>query len=446
MTNTTIKAHYLTEVMTGFENVMGTRITSVERYESQEPNTLYIYARVNPTTEMYISPADRVDAVVKYDLVKDTYTIKVEGKGSRKFGTKVKNHMTSVIDSLVQEAEQNRNTDEEEAKNLTKFMYYRKMKQNGATNAVCNEFDVKTMNSKSVAEILEVFEALNPVQEEVAEEVATPQTFVGQRVFSGIDWKYGIIVKEFIDELGRGTDVLIVWHDGDTSQIDAINLQVINEWTDVEKNGYYLDTQDWMSFDWDSIDISKYVGQEEEKAAVQFPVETTVFYDGCLINVTVGNEFRGSLVDTVSIKHRTDIPDGIYSLYRVGLGVVIRSSDEWYLVPATVPDPKEEPKEDPEEVTQVDGVEILSVKSWVPESESGFRSVQGVHADARGIRIRVIDLDGNTWDIEKWFSFNWYEFTKIEGGKLTKYGYNSKWINSKKFGNGLQEYLLKLAQ
>lgn len=155
MKNLTIKMDYLRKAMKGFENIMGTLIYCVEQYTNEF--TLDIYARVNPTNDMYLSRSEMVDAVIKYDLIKGTYTIKAEGKGSRKFGRQVKEHMTTVIDSLVQEAYNNYKYDCDESQWLTQKMYHAQLKEAGASNALLNEFYVESKACETTKEITELF-------------------------------------------------------------------------------------------------------------------------------------------------------------------------------------------------------------------------------------------------------------------------------------------------
>jgi hypothetical protein len=189
MFNLSSKKHYLTNTMKGFQNYFNTRIYSVESYHN-EPETLYIHLFVNPTTEKY-TDVERIETTVKYNLVKDTFTIKAEGKGSKKYSRNIKYDVTDIINSLVQEANNYYKGDCTDALYITSTHCHTLLKEAGATTAELNQihFDINHTYS-TVKEIEIAFNAimvtLQPTQEELTNTNSTQSTTyeVGNRTFS----------------------------------------------------------------------------------------------------------------------------------------------------------------------------------------------------------------------------------------------------------------------
>lgn len=175
MENKTMVAYYLTKTMKGFENYMGTRIYCVEQYTNE--NTLDIYARVNPTTDAYLSRSEFVEVEVKFNLLDGTYKIKVVGTGSRKYGQRVKTDMASIIDHLVKEAENTYHADSAEALWLTQKVFYNELKNAGAEVAELNEFHANSLHCENVNEVAGVFgDVMLKVMEYTAPKAETTAT------------------------------------------------------------------------------------------------------------------------------------------------------------------------------------------------------------------------------------------------------------------------------
>ncbi|MET3209937.1 UNVERIFIED_CONTAM: hypothetical protein ABIC26_002885 [Paenibacillus sp. PvR008] len=67
---------------------------------------------------------------------------------------------------------------------------------------------------------------------------------IGCKVFGNwgmAGWDYGIVVNEFSDSLG--TDVTIEWEDGRQQTVDEKDIVEINDDTDIETVGFYIDVK-----------------------------------------------------------------------------------------------------------------------------------------------------------------------------------------------------------
>ncbi|WP_029518045.1 hypothetical protein [Paenibacillus polymyxa] len=68
---------------------------------------------------------------------------------------------------------------------------------------------------------------------------------IGCKVFGNwgmAGWDYGIVVNEFSDSIG--TDITIEWKDGRKQTVDIIDTVEINDDTNIETVGYYIDIKE----------------------------------------------------------------------------------------------------------------------------------------------------------------------------------------------------------
>lgn len=171
MFNLSAKKFYLINSFTGFVNVYNTKVISVESKE----NTLVIEMNVNPASLDFESLSDRIYTTITYNLVNDTFTIKCEGKGSRKHSYKVKYDVTGIIEYLVSEANKAYKVEESEARWMTEKYYCNLLTDAGGTTQQSNEmlYNINhTYNS-----IQEVEEAFNAIMNEL-QPIVLPSTII----------------------------------------------------------------------------------------------------------------------------------------------------------------------------------------------------------------------------------------------------------------------------
>jgi hypothetical protein len=154
MINLNVKKHYLINSFTGFVNVYNTKVISVE----SKNNTLVIEMNVNPASLDFELLSDRIFTVVTYNLINGTFSIKPEGKGSRKHNYKVKYEVTGIIDHLVSLANKAYKVDTSEATLLTEKYYCNRLTDAGGGVQQSNEL-LHNINHtyNSIQEIQTVF-------------------------------------------------------------------------------------------------------------------------------------------------------------------------------------------------------------------------------------------------------------------------------------------------
>lgn len=153
MQTNTMKAHYLINLMKGFENIDGTRLYSV----TQINDTIEFNATVVTYDKDYNSINVSVEGVLY--LSDMTYKVKAVGKGSRKYLYNVKNEMDTIINHLTSEATKQYKSDCTGSHDMTVTYYYNQLVSNGATIAQTNQFDNDSYN-KNVNEIEQLFNAI----------------------------------------------------------------------------------------------------------------------------------------------------------------------------------------------------------------------------------------------------------------------------------------------
>lgn len=223
MNTITSKKHYLTSTMEGFRNFFNTSISSVEAVGTE----LHIEMWVNPITEVH-TLVDRVDTTVIYNLEKDTFKIKVKGKGSRKYGQQIKQDVTGIINWLVEEADRTYRGDVADAVFMTQTYAHDELKQAGYGVATLNEVNCNISHCKlSVEKTIELVEKLvsnakaieneeyvnsaivtnqDPVAEEVPAPVEETKYFLTTGVVFDDTDRYGWAERGWIME-GKETDI-----------------------------------------------------------------------------------------------------------------------------------------------------------------------------------------------------------------------------------------------
>lgn len=185
MFNLSAKKHYLVNSFTGFNNLYGTKIVSV--YDNG--TTLELDIRVNPTTDEYTT-VEKVYTTVTYNLLNDTYTIKAEGKGSKKYNATIKKDVTSIINHLLSEATNKYNTDMSDSNSLTVDYYCTQLKEAGATTQQSNEMYYNINHTYNTIQEIEAAykEIYTTLIQEVAVTVETTEEVttyeVGNRAFT----------------------------------------------------------------------------------------------------------------------------------------------------------------------------------------------------------------------------------------------------------------------
>ncbi|MGG0487199.1 hypothetical protein ABEY65_28015 [Priestia aryabhattai] len=149
MNSITSKKHYLTNAMVDFENIFRTRISSVE----DAGQDLIINMWVNPQTSEF-ALVERVETIVTYNLVADTFSIKVKGTGSRKYGKQIKSDVTGIINSLVETATNTYNGDVADATFMTQGYAHDKLQKAGYEVAVLNEMHVSIGHGKFSLDVI----------------------------------------------------------------------------------------------------------------------------------------------------------------------------------------------------------------------------------------------------------------------------------------------------
>ncbi|WP_299831330.1 hypothetical protein [uncultured Metabacillus sp.] len=252
MFNQSSKKFYLTKVMKGFENILKTRITSIEQY--QDNNLLHIYLYVNPTNDIY-TDVQRIETTVTYNLTNDKYTIKCEGKGARKYNKQVKSDVKTIINGLVKEAHNYYKGDTSESLFMTQQYYHSLLKQQTEDTAILNEFYYQSGHVlETIQEIDNLFNdimnKLNVNNLEVAstkeDNTANEETFtVGNRCFSSyseaktycdsVDFDYDMIIKEVAtlqpsttQEATQQTEVFHLYKNTFTTYSEAYNYALTN--------------------------------------------------------------------------------------------------------------------------------------------------------------------------------------------------------------------------
>ncbi|MDR7207657.1 hypothetical protein [Priestia megaterium] len=152
MNSITSKKHYLTNSMTGFKNILGSKITSVVNY-CNEPEILYINMYMNPTVDPYTS-VDKVETTVIYNMATDSFKVKVTGKGSRKYGKAVKEDATMIIKHLVKEANDFYKGDVADAVFMTQIYAHDALKEAGYNVAVLNEINCNISHNELSVEVI----------------------------------------------------------------------------------------------------------------------------------------------------------------------------------------------------------------------------------------------------------------------------------------------------
>jgi hypothetical protein len=118
------KAFYLTQQLNGFTNLDNDKVKQV----AQSSNNLAISMRINATQTGYYDDLF-IDTTVIYNLTDDTFTIKPEGKGSRKYSSVVQSSVTHILNGLISEADKAFKSDSADAILMTELYYSKRIKQ-----------------------------------------------------------------------------------------------------------------------------------------------------------------------------------------------------------------------------------------------------------------------------------------------------------------------------
>lgn len=94
-------------------------------------------------------------------------------------------------------------------------------------------------------------------------------------------WDYGIVVNEFSDSIG--TDIAIEWEDGRQQTVDIKDIVEINDDTDIETVGFYIDVKgEYLSSNIVDVQINK----EDARLPKESIDQTTTNKSNCSPRIT----------------------------------------------------------------------------------------------------------------------------------------------------------------
>ena len=175
MQTNSMKAHYLINLMKGFENIDGTKLYSI----TQVNDTIEFNATVVTYDKDYNSVNVSVEGV--FFLSDMAYKVKATGIGSRKYYYNVKDVMHTIINHLASESNKQYQSDCTDSHMLTVNYYYNQLINAGATTAQKNQFDNESYN-KSVNEIKQIFNTI--MIDLYSEEVASTKLINNETLYT----------------------------------------------------------------------------------------------------------------------------------------------------------------------------------------------------------------------------------------------------------------------
>ncbi|KZE65143.1 hypothetical protein AV545_04255 [Paenibacillus jamilae] len=98
--------------------------------------------------------------------------------------------------------------------------------------------------------------------------------------WGGAGWDYGIVVNEFSDSIG--TDIVIEWEDGRQQTVDIKDIVEINDDTDIETVGIYIDVKG----EYLSSNINVQITKEEDRPSKESTNQTDINKFNCSPRIT----------------------------------------------------------------------------------------------------------------------------------------------------------------